>query len=78
MKLSRRSFMKANAVAAAAAAAGLSVPGVARAVVGQQEAIKWDKRRAVSAVLVAAFWSERSRGVWWPVRATRTHRLTVA
>ncbi|ENU8717346.1 twin-arginine translocation signal domain-containing protein, partial [Salmonella enterica] len=40
MKLSRRSFMKANAVAAAA---GLSVPGVARAVVGQQEAIKWDK-----------------------------------
>ncbi|EOX0057641.1 twin-arginine translocation signal domain-containing protein [Escherichia coli] len=38
MKLSRRSFMKANAVAAAAAAAGLSVPGVARAVVGQQEA----------------------------------------
>ncbi|XMR40994.1 twin-arginine translocation signal domain-containing protein [Escherichia coli] len=43
MKLSRRSFMKANAVAAAAAAAGLSVPGVARAVVGQQEAIHWDK-----------------------------------
>ncbi len=43
MKLSRRSFMKANAIAAAAAAAGLSVPGVARAVVGQQEAIKWDK-----------------------------------
>lgn len=42
MKLSRRSFM-ANAVAAAAAAAGLNVPGVARAVVGQQEAIKWDK-----------------------------------
>ena len=39
MKLSRRSFMKANAVAAAAAAAGLSVPGVARAVVGQQEAM---------------------------------------
>ncbi|EFJ66167.1 Tat pathway signal sequence domain protein, partial [Escherichia coli MS 175-1] len=27
MKLSRRSFMKANAVAAAAAAAGLSGPG---------------------------------------------------
>ena len=34
MKLSRRSFMKANAVAAAAAATGLSVPGVARAVGG--------------------------------------------
>lgn len=78
MKLSRRSFMKANAVAAAAAAAGLSVPGVARAVVVSRKPLNGIKRRAVSAVLVAAFWSERSRGVWWPVRATRTHRLTVA
>ena len=43
MKLSRRSFMKANAVAAAAAAAGISVPAAARAVVGQSDAIKWDK-----------------------------------
>lgn len=43
MKLSRRSFMKANAVAAAAAAAGIGVPSIAKAVVGQQEAIKWDK-----------------------------------
>ena len=47
MKLSRRSFMKANAVAAAAAAAGLSVPGVARAVVGQHgRPLKWDKAAA--------------------------------
>ena len=75
MKLSRRSFMKANAVAAAAAAAGLSVPGVARAVVGQQEAIKWDK---APCRFCGTGWSERSRDVWWPVRATRTHRLTVA
>lgn len=79
MKLSRRSFMKANAVAAAAAAAGLSVPGVARAVVGQQEAIKWDKAPCRfcgtgCGVLVGT----QQRGVWWPVRATRTHRLTVA
>ena len=36
------------------------------------------KRRAVSVVRVAAFWSERNRGVWWPVRATRMRRLTVA
>ena len=71
MKLSRRSFMKANAVAAAAAAAGLSVPGVARAVVGQQEAIKWDKAPC-------RFCGTGCRDVWWPVRATRTHRLTVA
>ena len=72
MKLSRRSFMKANAVAAAAAAAGLSVP-----LLVSRKPLNGIKRRAVSAVLVAAFWSERSRGVWWPVRATRTHRLTV-
>ncbi|ESH55043.1 nitrate reductase catalytic subunit [Salmonella enterica subsp. enterica serovar Choleraesuis str. 0006] len=77
MKLSRRSFMKANAVAAAAAAAGLSVPGVARAVVGQQEAIKWDKRRAVFAERVAVCWWERSRAVWSPARATPTRRSTV-
>ncbi|CSO25651.1 Uncharacterised protein [Shigella sonnei] len=87
MKLSRRSFMKANAVAAAAAAAGLSGPGglpvsACRALPApllvSRKPLNGIKRRAVSAVLVAAFWSERSRGVWWPVRATRTHRLTVA
>lgn len=79
MKLSRRSFMKANAVAAAAAAAGLNVPGVARArcwSAGKRP--RGIKRRAVSAVLVAAFWSGTLKGrQWWPVRATRTHRLTV-
>ena len=78
MKLSRRSFMKANAVAAAAAAAGLSVPGVPRRCWSSRKPLNGIKRRAVSAVRVAAFWSERSRGVWWLVRATRTHRLTVA
>lgn len=43
MKLSRRDFMKANAVAAAAAAAGLTIPTVAQAVVGGADEIKWDK-----------------------------------
>lgn len=78
MKLSRRSFMKANAVAAAAAAAGLSVPALPAPLLVSRKPLNGIKRRAVSAVRVAAFWSERSRGVWWPVRATRTHRLTVA
>ena len=74
MKLSRRSFMKANAVAAMSwrwpceRFAPLLV---------SRKPLNGIKRRAVSAVRVAAFWSERSRGVWWPVRATRTHRLTV-
>lgn len=77
MKLSRRSFMKANAVAAAAAAAGLSVPGVARAVVGQQEAIKWDKAPCRFAERGAVCWWARSRAVWSPARATPTRRSTV-
>ncbi len=78
MKLSRRSFMKANAVAAAAAAAGLSVPGVARAVVGQQEAIKWDKapcrflRNGLRCV-----GGNAAGAVWSPARATPTRRSTV-
>ena len=43
MKLSRREFMKANAVAAAAATAGITIPTIAKAVVESDEAIKWDK-----------------------------------
>ncbi|WP_458734858.1 nitrate reductase catalytic subunit NapA [Zobellella taiwanensis] len=45
MKLSRRAFMKANAVAAAAAAAGLSVPAAATNLITSrdQTSIKWDK-----------------------------------
>ncbi|MFV9741384.1 twin-arginine translocation signal domain-containing protein, partial [Salmonella enterica] len=68
MKLSRRSFMKANAVAAAAAAAGLSVPGVARAVVGQQEAIKWDKApcRFCGTGCGVLVGTQQGRGVAWP------------
>lgn len=42
MKLSRRDFMKANAVAAAAVAAGMTIPTVAVAADGDQS-IKWDK-----------------------------------
>lgn len=43
MKLSRRHFMKANAVAAAAAVAGITIPTAVRAVTEQSEAIHWDK-----------------------------------
>lgn len=78
MKLSRRSFMKANAVAAAAAAADTQRAGRCPPLLVSRKPLNGIKRRAVSAVRVAAFWSERSRGVWWLVRATRTHRLTVA
>ncbi len=79
MKLSRRSFMKANAVAAAAAALPVSACRALPApLLVSRKPSNGIKRRAVSAVLVAAFWSERSRDVWWPVRATQTHRLTVA
>lgn len=77
MKLSRRSFMKANAVAAAAAAAGLSVPGVARALSGSRKPSNGIKRRAVFAERGAVCWWERSRAVWSPARATPTRRSTV-
>ncbi|GBO49936.1 nitrate reductase catalytic subunit NapA [Pectobacterium versatile] len=43
MKLSRRHFMKANAVAAAAAVAGITIPTAVRAVTEQSDAIHWDK-----------------------------------
>lgn len=45
MKLSRRDFMKANAVAAAAAVAGVSAPALAANLITStdQTAIKWDK-----------------------------------
>lgn len=43
MKLSRRDFMKANAAVAAAAAAGMTIPTVAKAVGETTNAIKWDK-----------------------------------
>ncbi|PHI31856.1 nitrate reductase catalytic subunit NapA [Budvicia aquatica] len=42
MKLSRRDFMKANAAAAAAVAAGMTIPTVAVAAEGSED-IKWDK-----------------------------------
>ncbi|SQI37129.1 Periplasmic nitrate reductase precursor [Leminorella richardii] len=42
MKLSRRDFMKANAAAAAAVAAGMTIPTVAAAA-GEDASIKWDK-----------------------------------
>ncbi|MCT7656653.1 twin-arginine translocation signal domain-containing protein [Oceanimonas sp. NS1] len=45
MTLNRRDFMKANAVAAAAAAAGLALPAGATNLITSREqtAIKWDK-----------------------------------
>ena len=44
MKLTRREFIKTNAIAAAATSAGMSIPGVALAAVPQsQEGVRWDK-----------------------------------
>lgn len=44
MKLNRREFMKMNAVVAAAATAGVTIPSVAKAVVNDEsQAITWDK-----------------------------------
>lgn len=43
MKLSRRDFIKANAVAATAAAAGISLPGIGTALAKSPDQIRWDK-----------------------------------
>ncbi len=43
MKLTRRDFIKTNAIAATAAAAGVTVPGVSEALTRSKDAIRWDK-----------------------------------
>jgi nitrate reductase NapA len=43
MKLTRREFIKANAVAATAAAAGVTLPGVSEALAKSKDTIRWDK-----------------------------------
>ena len=42
MKLTRRDFIKSNAVAAAATVAGISVPGMVAAQ-GRDDGVRWDK-----------------------------------
>ena len=43
MKLSRRDFIKTNAIAATAAAAGVTIPGVNEALAAGKDTIRWDK-----------------------------------
>ena len=43
MKISRRSFIKTNAIAATAAAAGVTIPGINTALAKTDSKIRWDK-----------------------------------
>ena len=43
MKLTRRDFIKTNAIAATAAAAGVTIPGVQQALAATDTQIRWDK-----------------------------------
>ncbi|MCO6413501.1 MAG: nitrate reductase catalytic subunit NapA [Thiogranum sp.] len=43
MKLTRRDFIKSNAIAATAAAAGITIPGVKEALAKSSDTIRWDK-----------------------------------
>lgn len=43
MKLTRRDFMKSNAIAATATVAGITVPGVKEALAKSKDTIRWDK-----------------------------------
>jgi nitrate reductase NapA len=76
MKLTRREFIKSNAAAAAAASAGMSIPGVALAATPQsEEGVRWDKGVCrYCGVPVAVFWSGSRTAAWWPPRATPMRR----
>ena len=43
MKLTRRDFIKSNAIAATATAAGITIPGVKEALAKSKDSIRWDK-----------------------------------
>ncbi|MDT8387241.1 MAG: nitrate reductase catalytic subunit NapA [Thiogranum sp.] len=43
MKLTRRDFIKSNAIAATATAAGITIPGVGGALAASKDVIRWDK-----------------------------------
>jgi len=43
MKLTRREFIKTNAIAATATAAGITIPGVSEALAQSKDTIRWDK-----------------------------------
>ena len=43
MKLTRRDFIKSNAIAATATAAGITIPGVKEALANSKDDIRWDK-----------------------------------
>ncbi len=43
MKLTRRAFIKTNAIAATATAAGVTIPGVKEALAKSKDTIRWDK-----------------------------------
>jgi len=43
MKLSRRDFIKTNAIAATATAAGITIPGIGTALAASKDDIRWDK-----------------------------------
>ncbi len=43
MKMSRREFIKTNAIAATATAAGVSIPGIQQAAAAGDDKIRWDK-----------------------------------
>ncbi|OWF90074.1 hypothetical protein B4914_00730 [Yersinia entomophaga] len=77
MKLSRRDFMKANAAVAAAAAAGMTIPTVAKAWWVVQIRLNGTKHLADSVVPAAVYWWGRKMAVSWRRRAIRIHPSTV-
>jgi hypothetical protein len=85
MTINRRDFIKTQAIAAAAATAGISrLPSLPRrmppatADTENATAVRWDKAPAASAAPAARCWSACRTAAWWPPRAIRMRRSIAA
>ncbi len=78
MKLTRREFIKNNAIAATAAAAGITIPGVQTALAAEEgeDGVRWDKAACRYCGTGCSVLVGVKDGRWWPPRAIPTLRST--
>ena len=75
MKMNRRDFVKTNAAAATAVAAGMTLPATLKEAKAADDGIRWDKG---ACRFCGTGWSAPRMAAWWPPRVTRTHQSTRA
>ncbi len=74
MNQTRRAFIKTNAIAATAAAAGFALPGVPATAAEEDQGIRWDKAPCRFCGTGCACWSGSRTAGWSPPRVIRTRR----